>query len=69
MAERRSRLGEHHEAFIDACVDSGRFRDYRDVVESALRLLEEREASYAACCTEVARGFDPDWKTGRASDC
>ena len=52
------RWSEHHEAFIDACVQSGRYRDGRDVVEAALRLLEEREARFGASCAEMTRGVD-----------
>lgn len=56
QSNRSETYGEHHEAFIDALVDSGRYRDRHDVIVSALRLLEEREAHFGAWCAEVANG-------------
>jgi antitoxin ParD1/3/4 len=37
-------LSPHHEHFINAQVASGRFATAEDVIQSALELLEEREA-------------------------
>ncbi|MEO0650830.1 MAG: type II toxin-antitoxin system ParD family antitoxin [Planctomycetota bacterium] len=51
-------LGLHHEAFIDACVEGERYRDRRDVLESAMRLLEEREAHFGAACAELTVGAE-----------
>lgn len=60
MKEREEpyKLGLHHEAFIDACVDDERYRDRRDVIESAIRLLQEREAQFGAACAEMTLGAD-----------
>ena len=58
VASAAARLGLHHEAFIDACVESERYRDRRDVIEAALRLLEEREIHFGACITELGFGAE-----------
>ncbi len=44
MATREFILTEHFDAFIEAGVSSGRFRDASEVVREGLRLLEEQEA-------------------------
>lgn len=41
-------LGDHHTAFIEAQLATGRYGSASDVVRAGLRLLEDRESQLAA---------------------
>lgn len=49
-------LGEHYVDFVSEQVSSGRYATTSDVVRSALRLLEEREAKLAALRQALVAG-------------
>jgi antitoxin ParD1/3/4 len=49
-------LDDHHSAFIEGEVASGRYRSASDVVRTALRLLEDRETRLRALRQAVIAG-------------
>lgn len=49
-------LDDHHRAFIEQEVASGRYRSASDVVRSALRLLEDRETRLSALRQALVTG-------------
>lgn len=49
-------LGDHFRAFIEAQVSQGRYRDARDVVRAALRLLDEQEIKLEALRGALVEG-------------
>jgi antitoxin ParD1/3/4 len=49
-------LDDHHRAFIEQEVASGRYRSASDVVRSALRLLEDRETQLRALRQALVTG-------------
>ncbi len=69
-------LGARYEAFIKACIDSGRYNNASEVVRSALRRLEEDqtrlEAIRAALIdgeqSGIAADFDPSTFVNRLNE-
>lgn len=49
-------LDEHYQAFIDREIAAGRYRSVSEVIRSALRLLEDREAQLRALRTALEDG-------------
>jgi len=49
-------LDEHYQAFIDREIAAGRYRSVSEVIRSALRLLEDREAQLRALRTALDAG-------------
>ncbi|RAV03243.1 type II toxin-antitoxin system ParD family antitoxin [Mycolicibacter senuensis] len=49
-------LDDHYQAFIDQEIASGRYRSVSEVIRSALRLLEDREAQLRALRTALEDG-------------
>ena len=49
-------LGEHFLSFIEAQIAQGRYGSATDVVQAALRLLEEREIKLAALRAALIEG-------------
>lgn len=49
-------LGDHFTDFIDAQVESGRFKSASEVLRAGLRLLEEREAKLQALRDAIREG-------------
>ena len=60
-------LGNHFENFIQASLDTGRYKNISDVIRAALRLLEENELKIKSLQSAiniglesgVAESFDP----------
>ncbi|MCV7382278.1 type II toxin-antitoxin system ParD family antitoxin [Mycolicibacter longobardus] len=49
-------LDEHYRAFIDREIAAGRYRSVSEVIRSALRLLEDREAQLRALRSALEDG-------------
>ena len=49
-------LGEHWQAFIERQVASGRYGSASEVIRTALRLLEQRDASIETLRTALSEG-------------
>jgi antitoxin ParD1/3/4 len=60
-------LGQHFEAFIQAQLASGRYKDASEVVRDALGLMEERQRRLAAFDAAIERGT-ADIEAGRVRD-
>lgn len=54
------RLGQPYDAFVQAQLATGRYRDARDVLRTALRLMEEHEGSLSALEARIARVGERD---------
>lgn len=57
-------LGEHFEAFVQAQLATGRYRNANEVLHDALRLMEERERKLAGLDAAIERGI-ADVEAGR----
>ncbi len=58
-------LAGNLDAFVDAQIDSGRFRNDREVIEAGLRLLEAREQSRLAKLAELRHSIEASRGDGR----
>lgn len=61
-------LGEHFEAFVQAGISEGRYKNASEVIRAGLRLLEQEEQKYYSLKKalqdridiDVAENFDPE---------
>jgi antitoxin ParD1/3/4 len=51
-------LGEHFDEFIQARLNSGRYKNASEVIRTALRLLEEEEKKIEALKLAINEGLD-----------
>ena len=61
-------LGSHFENFISDALSSGRYNSASDVVEAALRLLEEQEVKALALINALKEGEQSGFATDFNSD-
>lgn len=60
-------LGKHFEEFVEAQLATGRYNNASEVVQDALRLMEDREQRLAALDAAIERGM-ADIGAGRVHD-
>jgi antitoxin ParD1/3/4 len=60
-------IGGQSEAYVKGQLDSGRYTDASEVVEDALRLMEERDQRKAEIRTKIAAGM-ASARAGRLRD-
>ncbi len=56
------------EQFIDAQVTSGRYRSTNELIQDALRLLQEREARRQALREEIGKKIDEGWEAAERGE-
>jgi antitoxin ParD1/3/4 len=50
-------LGEHFEAFLEAQLATGRYTDVSEILQDALRLMQDRERRLGALDEAIERGL------------
>ncbi|MES2822934.1 MAG: type II toxin-antitoxin system ParD family antitoxin [Pseudomonadota bacterium] len=60
-------LGEHWEVFIKNEISSGRYGSANEVIQEALKFMEERKSKLAALSTHLMQGAEQA-KSGRFVD-